>query len=246
MIAGLVSGRKGSKGLPGKNVTPVLGRPLTWYALRALAKARSVDRAYVSTDCPQIAAVGREFGARLIERPAELASDGAFLEDVLVHGLGEICRDLGQEPEFLVIALSNAPTVDPTDIDLGVAMLRADPAADSVATVNLLNQYGPVRAKKIVDGRLVPAVDLSGLGAEVTCDRSCMGDVFFCDASLWIVRPHCLDLSRGQLPFRWMGRNILPLVRQGGLDVDDAAGLVMAEAWLRAHGFSETATPDGP
>jgi hypothetical protein len=245
VIAGLVSGRKGSKGLPGKNLIPVLGRPLTWYALNALARSRSVERIYLSTDSPEIAAVGDGFGARRIKRPAELASDGALLEDVLVHGFGEIVRSLGQEPEMLVIALSNAPTVDPADIDLGVAMLRADPQADSVATVNLLNQYGPVRAKKIVDGRLVPAVDPAALGGEITCDRGCLGDVYFCDAALWIVRPRCLDLSWGQPPFRWMGQRVLPLVRSGGLDVDDAAGLVAAEAWLRAHGFSETSAPDG-
>lgn len=240
MIAGLVCGRKGSKGLPGKNVTPVLGRPLTWYALNALDKARAVDVRFVSTDCPQIASIAAQFGARPIERPAELATDGAYLEDVLVHGFHDICRQLGETPEMLVIALSNAPTIDPADVDLGISMLRADPQADSVATVTLLNQYGPVRARKIVDGRLVPAVDLAQFG-EVTCDRNCTGDIYFCDASLWIVRPRCLDLSWGLPPFRWMGRNILPLARQGGLDVDDAQGLVMAEAWLRAHGFTDAA-----
>src|SRR6202008_3440246 len=52
MICALLLGREGSSGFPGKNVYPVLGRPLVAYPLLAAAGARSVDRVYLSTDSP--------------------------------------------------------------------------------------------------------------------------------------------------------------------------------------------------
>lgn len=243
MITALLSGRKNSKGIANKNVTPLLGRPLMWYSMQAALHAAQVDRLYVSTDSDEIADLGRSHGGRVIDRPAALATDEALLEDVLQHGYQAIAADLGAPPEMLVVILCNAATIQSETIDRAIAMLRADPGADSVATVRLLNQYSPVRAKRIENGRMVPAVDPAVFGGAITCDRKCTGDIYFCDASLWVLRPRCMDYSKGQPPFLWMGSAILPLVQEGGLDVDDAEGLWQTEAWLRARGFSETATP---
>ena len=60
MICALLLGREGSTGFPGKNVRPVLGRPLVTYPLRAALKATTVDRVYVSTDSPTIKRIASE------------------------------------------------------------------------------------------------------------------------------------------------------------------------------------------
>lgn len=245
MIVALLSGRKGSKGLPNKNIRPLLGRPLMWYPLQAAIHSKYIERIYVSTDSEEIIRISRENADNLyiIPRPPELATDEALLEDTLQHGFKHIKENLGKLPEMIVILLCNAATVSAENIDKGIEMLRKDKEVDSVATVTLLNQYSPIRAKKIIEGRLVPAIDIKQSGLRVTCDRECMGDIYFCDASLWIIRSHCMDYEKGQPPFRWMGSKIIPIIQQGGLDVDDEKGIYLTEQWLRRNGFTKTKTP---
>ncbi|SVB14345.1 uncharacterized protein METZ01_LOCUS167199, partial [marine metagenome] len=77
VVCALIIGRKGSVGFPGKNVYPVLGRPLAAYPLLAAKDSNQVERIFVSTDCPDIATIARDQSAELIERPPELASKDA-------------------------------------------------------------------------------------------------------------------------------------------------------------------------
>ena len=91
-VAALLLGRKGSTGMPGKNTRLVLGRPMVAYPLMAARESEHVDRIYVSTDDPEIAAIGREHGAEVIDRPPELCTPEALGEDAYKHG-HEVIRE---------------------------------------------------------------------------------------------------------------------------------------------------------
>lgn len=67
--------RGGSKGLPGKNIKPLAGKPLLQYSIDTALASDLIERVFVSTDDQAIAQVAIEGGAILIERPAELATD---------------------------------------------------------------------------------------------------------------------------------------------------------------------------
>ncbi|SHO57606.1 acylneuraminate cytidylyltransferase family protein [Vibrio quintilis] len=67
--------RGGSKGLPGKNIKPLAGKPLLQYSIETAQASPSVEQVFVSTDDPAIAAVAADAGAIVIDRPAELATD---------------------------------------------------------------------------------------------------------------------------------------------------------------------------
>ncbi|MDN3697697.1 acylneuraminate cytidylyltransferase family protein [Vibrio cortegadensis] len=67
--------RGGSKGLPGKNIKPLAGKPLLQYSIDTALASPSIDKVFVSTDDTDIAKVAIESGAILIERPEELATD---------------------------------------------------------------------------------------------------------------------------------------------------------------------------
>ncbi|KYN25430.1 acylneuraminate cytidylyltransferase [Vibrio navarrensis] len=67
--------RGGSKGLPGKNIKPLAGKPLLHYSIDSALAAQSIEQVFVSTDDAEIAQVARNGGAIVIDRPAELASD---------------------------------------------------------------------------------------------------------------------------------------------------------------------------
>jgi molybdopterin-guanine dinucleotide biosynthesis protein A len=241
MIAALLIGREGSIGFPGKNVFQVLGKPLMAYPLMAAKKAQSVDRVYVSTDSPAIKAIGREYGAEIIDRPQELCTKDALGEHAFVHGYKTI-RDQVKEPiEFVVLLFCNAPTILPQTIDDGIGAMRKNPDYDSAITVSKYNMWSPLRARKIgSDGLLHPFVPFEVFGDPNTlnCDRDSQGDVWFADMSVSIVRPRCLErLEEGLLPQKWMGQQIYPLKQWGGCDVDYEWQIPQVEFWLKKHEF---------
>lgn len=253
MICALLLGREGSAGFPGKNLVPILGRPLMAYPLMAALRARHVDRVYVSTDSPSIREVSHAHGARIIDRPPRLATKEALGEDAFAHGYTVIRDELGAEGETLelvVLLFCNAATILAASIDEGIERLRARPAADSAVTVSVYNMWSPLRARRLDgEGFLIPFVPFETFGdpATLNCDRDSQGDVFFADMGVSIVRPHCLDrLHDGLLPQKWMGRRILPIRQWGGLDVDYPWQVPQVEYWLTAHGFTEQMTPYEP
>ena len=67
--------RGGSKGLPGKNIKPLNGKPLLQYSIDTAKKISEIDDVFVSTDCDAIAGVALACGAKVIKRPDELATD---------------------------------------------------------------------------------------------------------------------------------------------------------------------------
>ena len=245
-ICALMIGRKGSVGFPGKNIYPVLGRPLAAYPLMAAKGSRYVEQIFVSTDSPDIMEIARGYGAELIERPAELATKQALGEDVFAHGYQEIksrLASIGLEVELMVLLFANAATITSQLIDQGVEALRNDSSLDSAVTTSVYNMWSPLRARKLdSDGCLKPFVPFETFGDPRTlnCDRDSQGDVHFADMSVSVVRPKCLErLKEGLLPQKWMGQRIAAIPSWGGCDVDYEWQVPMVEFWLRQHGIQE-------
>ena len=153
-VAALLLGRGGSSGFPGKNIHPVLGRPMMAYPLLAAQGSRFVDKLFVSTDSSKIMDVGRTYDAEIIERPAELCTPEALGEDAFRHG-HQVIRDqftqIGKDLELLVLLFANAPTVSSELIDRGIELLRSDQSLDSAVTVSRYNMWSPPRARKLTD-----------------------------------------------------------------------------------------------
>jgi hypothetical protein len=242
MIAALLLGRKGSTGFPGKNLYPLLGKPLLVYPLLAARQARLVDRVYVSTDDEEIMAISREYGAEVIVRPPELATPAALGEDAFVHGYRVIQEAAGgrrAEVELMVLLFCNAATILARTIDAGIEILRQHPEYDSAVTVSCYNMWSPLRARKIgPDGLLQPFVPFESFGdpRTLSCDRDSQGDVWFADMGASIVRPRCLEnIAAGLLPQKWMGQKIYPLKQWGGCDIDYEWQVPGVEYWLKKN-----------
>lgn len=241
MIAALLLGRKGSVGFPGKNLLPVLGRPLAWYPMQAALKASHVDKVYLSTDDEGLMELARANGVEVIVRPPHLCTKEALGEHAYVHGYQEICRLEGKKPELLVLLFCNAATLLPETIDEGIRVLRENPEYDSAVTVSRYNMWSPLRARKIgADGLLHPFVPFEVFGDPRTlnCDRDSQGDVWFADVSISVVRPGNLEhLDDGLLPQKWMGRRIYPLKQEAGCDIDYEWQVPGVEQWLKKHWY---------
>ena len=238
MIAALSLGRKGSVGFPGKNLFPVLGKPLASYSLTAAMESKVVDRTFLSTDDPGLMAMGRDLGIDVIERPAYLCTKEALGEDAYKHGYEVICERLGCKPELVVLLFCNAPTVTPDQIRQAVEVLRKHPEYDSAVTVSRYNMFSPTRARRINnDGLCQPFVPFEVLNnPAINCDRDSQGDVWFADVALSVIRPENLDhLERGLLPQKWMGQKIYPIKNEAGLDVDYEWQMPQAEWWIKRY-----------
>jgi CMP-N-acetylneuraminic acid synthetase len=243
----ILLGRKGSKGLPDKNVMSILGRPAMHYPILAAKHSRYVDKMYVSSDDERIFEEASKFDLERIDRPLSLCTDEALFEDALEHAYFEVIEKLGNVPKYVVILMCNAVTVDAELIDQAIELLETDEKADSAVTVTKFNMYSPLRARKLDDNNyLKPFVpfDVFGDPANLNCDRDSQGDSLFADMSHSVVRSRCLEnIMRGLLPQRWMGQNILPIYNTMGCDIDEPWQLDMSVRWLKEKGFTKTRTP---
>lgn len=243
MICALLLGRKGSVGFPGKNTTPVLGKPLAWYPMHAALSSGVVEKGFISTDDELLMSLAQESGFEVIERPPYLATKEALGEDAFKHGYDVIKERIGEKPDILVLLFCNAPTVTPEQIRQGIRVLQENPEYDSAVTVSRFNMYSPFRARRIDgDGLLQPFIPFEKMGDSntLTCDRDSQGDVWFTDVALSVIRPRNLEnLENGMLPQKWMGQKIYPLFNDAGLDVDYSWQLGQVEWWLRENGFGD-------
>ena len=134
----VIPARGGSKGVPQKNLRRVGGVPLVARAIAAARASSLIDRVVVSTDDAEIAAVSREWGAHVLERPAELSGDTASSESALVHALNALEAD-GIEIGVLAFLQATSPFIDPDDLDAAVALVSAG-SFDSVFSA--IETYG--------------------------------------------------------------------------------------------------------
>ncbi len=118
-IVAVIPARGGSKGIPRKNLRRVGGIPLIARAILSARSSSLIDRVVVSTDDAEIAAVAREWGAEVVDRPAELADDTATSETALLHALEEL-RSRGVSARVLVFLQATSPFIAPADVDAAV------------------------------------------------------------------------------------------------------------------------------
>ncbi len=130
----IIPARGGSKGIPGKNLCPMAGKPmLAWSIESALACPRT-DRVVVSTDASDIAAVARDYGAQVPGlRPAELALDSSATEPVLLHVVALLAQS-GYSADAVILLQPTSPLRHPGSIDAAIDLFEAR-QADALVSV---------------------------------------------------------------------------------------------------------------
>ena len=114
----LIFARGGSKGLPGKNIRPLGGKPLIAWSIEHARAVKRIDRVIVSTDSNEIAAVARYYGAEVpFIRPTELAKDDSPEWLAWQHALDYLKESAGSLPKVMVSVPTTAPLRLPIDIE---------------------------------------------------------------------------------------------------------------------------------
>ena len=134
MILGITPARGGSKTIPRKNIREICGKPLIAWTIEAALKSKLIDQYIVSTEDEEIAAISRRYGAEVLPRSPELATDETTTLPVLQEVLKKIDADI------VVLLQCTSPVRDENLIDRCIKEF-IDSSADSLATGFMCNLF---------------------------------------------------------------------------------------------------------
>jgi CMP-N-acetylneuraminic acid synthetase len=135
-VLGIITARGGSKGVPGKNLKTLAGKPLLAYTVESALNCPSLDRVILSTEDEAIAAAGRRLGCEVpFIRPAELSRDDTPHLPVIQHAAAWMQNQGGYRPDAVMVLQPTSPLRTSGDIAAAVALLESS-GADSVLSVS--------------------------------------------------------------------------------------------------------------
>lgn len=228
-VLAVITARGGSKGLPGKNIRPLLGKPLIEWTIEAARKSSHINRIICSTDDPKIAEVARSSGAEVpFMRPAELASDTATSVDVLIHALDHLAAE-GETYEMVVLLEPTSPQREATDIDTAITRLRETGAGAIVGVTRAVDVHPQFMYTQDTDGRLKPYLkeqQRSGLR------RQELDPVYYLEGTVYVSR---VDELRQKRSFYHDDTLAYETPRWKSLEIDDLDDFIMVQALMQHY-----------
>jgi N-acylneuraminate cytidylyltransferase len=220
--------RGGSKGLPGKNVRLLAGKPLIAHAVETALASKAISRVMVSTDDHEIAEAARAAGAEIpFMRPAELASDHSPEWLSWRHAV-EYLAEQGDLPDLFVTVPATAPLRLPQDIDGCVARF-AQGDVDVVFTVteSAANPY--FNLVSLDDQGYANRMSLDGGIAR----RQEAPKFFEIIPACYVTTPKFIRQASGLFDGRV---GVVEIPRHRAADIDDLTDFLIAEAlWPHRH-----------
>lgn len=222
-LLALIPARGGSKGIPGKNVRLLAGKPLIAYTIIAALRAEGIDRVVVSTEDPQIAAVARQWGAEVpFLRPPELAADTTPGVDPALHALALI-----PEADRLLLLQPTSPLRTVVDIE-GILAFQAKHRCPSVVSV------APSAKHPQWMVRLNPCHELKPFLPPVPADtRQQLEPAYTFNGALYLCDRGWLQNQRSFVGPETLGYRMPP---ERSVDIDTPLDWLWAETLLRQAG----------
>ena len=122
----IIPARSGSKGLPGKNIKLLLGKPLICWAIESALSSENIDLVLVSTDSEEIADISLNCGAEVpFIRPFNLASDEATTFSVVEHAIKFYSEEKKINFDLVALLEPTSPIRQDGDIDNMINILSA-------------------------------------------------------------------------------------------------------------------------
>jgi CMP-N,N'-diacetyllegionaminic acid synthase len=218
-VVGLITARGGSKGVPGKNIIELGGKPLIAWSIQTALQSRYIDRLILSSDDEDIISIAEDFGCEApFRRPVELANDTASSVDVARHALTR----LEEKFDYLVLLQPTSPFRLASDIDecLDLCLSRGAPAAVTVTKAD----KPPAWMFELDTEQYLQSV----LPTPSTATRrQDLKEIYALNGAVFIVRIDGFRETNSFLPRGTVGK-IMPIERS--LDIDTAQDLFIARA----------------
>lgn len=228
-VLAVVPARGGSKGIPLKNLRPILGRPMVAMAGDIAAAVSEIDRRVVSTDHPEIARVAQEAGlAAPFRRPNSLSGDRIGDWDVLTHALTAMEALDGVRYDIVVMLQPTSPLRRVVEVSDTIKMLVAG-NWDAVWTVSETDSKGhPLKQLTVNDGRL----DLWDERGNAIIARQQLTPVYHRNGIAYAITRDCL-IEQGTI----RGRRTGALVIEGeAVSIDTEWDIALVEFVLARRG----------
>ena len=227
-VLAIIPARGGSKGLPGKNIMPMCGKPLIGWSISQALESQYIDEVLVTSDSQNIIDVARKFGAIApFVRPKSLAIDNASSVDVLLHAV-DFLGEKGHVYDYLVLLEPTSPLRSVSDIDGALELLVRTKFAESIVGVAKAEESHPSFLFSIKDELLSPM-----LGSQPTGLRrqDLNGDYYYLEGSVYITTIAALIRHRS-----FYHSKTIPWVvdRYKAVEIDELSDFITAEALMKA------------
>jgi CMP-N,N'-diacetyllegionaminic acid synthase len=220
----IIPARAGSKGIPGKNLLPICGKPLLAWSIEQAKAAAGVDSVWVSSDGDDILNVAQEYGAVPIKRPKSIAGDAASSESAWLHAVDAIERR-GVAVEWIVGMQATSPVRQPNDIAEALVKIRRG-ELDSLLSVVEIEDF------------FIWQLEVNGVANSVNYDyrdrkpRQQIEKRYLENGSFYIFRPEQLRQTNNRLGGR-IGMHVMQ--RHQMFQIDNPEDVVLCEAIMRGY-----------
>jgi|WetSurMetagenome_2_1015567.scaffolds.fasta_scaffold00478_14 CMP-N,N'-diacetyllegionaminic acid synthase len=188
-VLGVIPARGGSKGVPGKNIKLLAGKPLIYYTIEASKRAGLITETVVSTDSEEIAEIAKDYGAEVpFLRPPELATDTASSVDVVIHAV-EFLKDKGKAFDAVCLLQPTYPFREDGFIDKAVKIFMDNNPDSLISVLPLPDKYNP---HWIFEKSLDNFLKIATGEKEIIKRRQDLPDAFYRDGSVYITRTDVL------------------------------------------------------
>ena len=232
IILGVILARAGSKGLPDKCMRDLLGRPVIQYTFDHVAASRRLSACVLTSDSQPAKAVARKAGIEVIDRPDELATDSATVDESARHAVTQWEKQHDRRVDVVVLLYGNIPIRRSDLIDSAVEKLL-DTGADSVRSVAPVGKMHPDWYFRLDGDHMVQ------LRSNSIYRRQDLEPLYCHDGAVAAVTRAALfaavDTPDDHQAFLGDDRRALIQQREDTVDIDDRVDLFMAEAILRAR-----------
>jgi N-acylneuraminate cytidylyltransferase len=215
--------RGGSKGVPGKNIRNLDGKPLLAYSIITAQNIDEISRVFVSTDDPDIAYVGAQYGAEIINRPAELAQDDSPEWLAWLHAV-EYLENQGEYFDCFVSLPATSPLRNKIDVVNCINLL--DKQTDIVVTMTNTSRspyFNMVRKNK-------DYVRLSVETDEWYSRRQDVPKMYDLTTVAYVTRPNFIK-NNNKIFDGKVKAELIP--KERSIDIDDEIDFKIAEVLIR-------------
>ena len=227
-VVAVIPARGGSKGIPGKNIMPICGKPLLAWSIKHAQQSKYVDSVWVSSDDDEILYVAQDFGAEVIKRPASLSGDKASSESAWIHALDYI-EEQGNQVDFMIGMQATSPIRGEDDMDDAIIKMRNE-ELDSLLSVCEVEDFFNWRM-----GDNGP--ESINYDYKDRQPRQAIETRYLENGSFYVFKPDLLRETNNRLAGK-IGMHLMDRYKM--FQIDNPEDVVLCEAILKGYGLSET------
>ena len=222
-ICSIITARGGSKGVPKKNIKLINGKPVIAYSIEESIKSKLIKETYVTTEDKEIVDISEEYGAKIIDRPEELAQDNSTSVDVVLHSL-DYLENNNKLPDFFVLLQPTSPLRTKEDIENAINLFIEN-ECDALISVSQLD-HSSMMSFEIKDNFLTSNCDEKFLNKR----RQDLPKFYCPNGAIYITTPDSLRKNKTFIP-----KKTIPYVmpQERSVDLDTEFDFKLAEFILK-------------